>query len=215
MQRCASSGTVEFLNAVTEFIFLSDKPQQSDVIFVPGSSEPDNAEKAADIYKQGYAPIIIPSGRYAKNTGRFIRSEGGSAKHYDGEYRTECEFLTDVLLRNGVPKHAILGQDQATFTWENAKYSKQLIEASGIIVRKAILCCKPWHARRALFYYQAAFPDVKFFVCPSEHSTINRQNWYTSEIGREAVLGELTRCGNQLTDVLENAMYPLESVEVL
>lgn len=44
---------------------------------------------------------------------------------------------------------------------------------------------------------------------------INRKNWYSSEIGRETVLGELARCGNQLTDVLENAMNLVESVEVL
>ena len=62
----------KFLEEMTNFIFLEDKPQKADVIFVPGSEEGDLAKTAAKLYLEGYAPVIVPSGKYAKWTGHSI-----------------------------------------------------------------------------------------------------------------------------------------------
>ena len=32
--------------------------------------------------------------------------------------------------------------NQATFTWENAKFSRKVTDQAGINIRKAIICCK-------------------------------------------------------------------------
>ena len=55
----------KFLEEMTNFIFLEDKPQKADVIFVPGSEEGALAKTAAKLYLEGYAPLIVPSGKYA------------------------------------------------------------------------------------------------------------------------------------------------------
>ena len=61
----------EFLKQIEDFIFIEDKPEKADVIFVPGNGYPQMAEKAAQLYRCGMAPKILPSGRYSITAGKF------------------------------------------------------------------------------------------------------------------------------------------------
>ena len=50
----------EFLKQIEDFMFIEDKPEKADVIFVPGNGYPQMAEKAAELYRNGFAPKILP-----------------------------------------------------------------------------------------------------------------------------------------------------------
>ena len=54
----------KFLAQMEEFIFAEKKPEKADIIFVPGNGYPQMAEKAAQLYRQGLAAFVLPSGRY-------------------------------------------------------------------------------------------------------------------------------------------------------
>lgn len=192
-----------FLKQAEDFIFAEDQPEKSDIIFVPGNGFPEMAERAAQLYKKGYAPYVLPSGRYSVVTGAF---SGVLSKKeaYNGIYATEWEFLKAVLVKNGVPPEAILKEDQATFTYENAIFSRQATDQAGLEIKKAILCCKTYHARRSLMYYELLYPDTKFYVCPACPDSITKENWRDSEAGVEAVTGEITRIIRQFTLMLGN-----------
>lgn len=183
---------LSFREKVTQYIFAEDEPEKADIIWIPGNAYPENAERAAWLYKQGFAPYILPSGRYSAVVGHFAGVQE-KANIYNQDYQTEWEFLRDVLIKNGVKESAILREDQATYTWENARNSRRVIDESGLVIKKAILCCKNVHARRSLMYYQKAFPDTKIFVSPSVIENITKQNWYTTKAGIDAVNGELSR----------------------
>ena len=156
-----------FLENFTDFIFVEDEPEQADMIFVPGNGYPQMAERAAELWKGGYAPYILPSGKYSVVTGKF---SGVLAKEekYRGAYRTEWEFLKTVLIKNGVDERKILREDQATYTYQNAIFSRQATEKRGISLEKAILCCKAQHARRCKMYYELLYPGTRFLICPSD-----------------------------------------------
>lgn len=190
-----------FLHQAEEFIFAEDQPEKADIIFVPGNGFPEMAERAAELYKMGYAPCVLPSGRYSVVTGVF---SGVLSKKelYKGSYATEWEFLRDVLMKNGVPKEAVLKENQATFTYENAIFSRQVTDRAGLKIKKAILCCKTYHARRALMYYELLYPETEFFVCPASPDSITRENWRETEAGVEAVTGEITRIIRQFSLML-------------
>ena len=47
---------------ISDFIFLSDKPQKVDAVFLPGGSHPEQPEYAAKLYNKGLAEYVIPSG---------------------------------------------------------------------------------------------------------------------------------------------------------
>lgn len=193
----------EFLKKTEDFVFAEDKPEKADVIFVPGNGFPQMAERAAQLYKEGYAPYILPSGKYSITMGKFVGVQS-RREIYDGDYETEWEFLKNVLMKNGVPKEAILREDQATFTYENAIYSRQVTDGKGIQVKNAILCCKTYHARRSLMYYQLLYPETRILVCPACPDGITRENWRETEDGVEAVTGEVDRIIRQFCLMLGN-----------
>lgn len=180
---------------------MEDRPEKADIIFVPGNGFPQMAEKAAQLYREGYAPFVLPSGRYSVVTGAFS-GVLQNAERYHGTYETEWDFLKDVLVCNGVPEQAILKENHATFTYENAIYSRQVTDQAGIVVKKAILCCKTYHARRCLMYYQLLFPEAEILVCPVEADGITRENWQQTEQGIDAVTGEITRIFKQFSLML-------------
>ena len=184
------------INDITNFIFVEDKPQKVDAIFLPGGSHPEQPEYAAELYKQGVAPILIVSGGVSIKKQKFdgVKSK---ADIYSKEYKTDCEFLTDALYINGVPMSAIYGEDKSGHTRDNAFFSRKVADENGIEIKTAIIVCKAFHARRCLMLYQMAFPDTTFYVCPVVCMGITKDNWYKSEQGIDRVLGELARCGNQ------------------
>lgn len=191
----------KFLDQYTEFIFVEDPPEKADIIFIPGSGFPQLGEEAAALYHKGYAPYILPSGRYSILAGGF---SGVQEKReiYTGDYETEWAFLKDVLMKCQVPQSAVLKEDQATYTYENAIYSRKVTDRLGMKIEKAILCCKPYHARRSLLYYQLLFPDTRFLVCPVRESDVTRENWFLTEKGTQLVLGEVERIGAQFHEIM-------------
>lgn len=187
---------MKIIDDITNFIFVEDKPIVCDIIFLPGGSDPAVPEKAAELFRAGYAPLLLPSGGVGIKTGKF---GGVKIKRdvYDKDYQTDCEFYSDVLLKNGVPLSAIIPEDKSGYTIQNAFFSRQATDERGIIIKRAIICCKTFHARRCFMLYQFAFPEAEIIVVPSEVYGINRDNWYQQQYGVDRVMGELARCGNQ------------------
>lgn len=181
---------------ITNFIFVEDKPQKVDAIFLPGGSHPKQPEYAAELYHKGYAKWLIPSGGVSVKRDKWpgVRSK---ADIYNGDYQSDCEFFIDVFIKNGVPADTIIGEDKSGHTRDNAFLSRMVVDEKGIEIKTAIIVCKAFHARRCLMLYQMAFPDTKFYVCPVVCMGITKDNWYKSEQGTDRVLGELARCGNQ------------------
>ena len=62
----------KFLQELETFIFVENKPEKVDIIFVPGNGYPQMAEQAAILYKEGIASCILPSGRYSVTLGKFV-----------------------------------------------------------------------------------------------------------------------------------------------
>ena len=188
------------IDDITRFVFVEDKIEKSDIIFIPGGSDPELGEYAAEIYKKGFAEFVMPSGGVSVKTNKF---NGVKSKKeiYSKNYLTDCEFLADVLVINGVPDNAIIWEDKSGYTKENAYLSRKVADEKGIEVKKAIICCKSFHARRSLMCYQFAFPNTEFFVSPVPYFQngieISAENWYKTEVGIKRVLGEVQRYGNQ------------------
>lgn len=182
----------KFLQDLTDFIFLEDIPKKADVIFLPGSQEGELAKTAAKLYLEGYAPLIIPSGKYAKWTGHSI---------VDG-FETESDYFAKILMEQGVPESAILKEREATYTYQNAINTRELLDKKGVKAERALLCCQAYHARRSKLYYQVLFPETEILVCPTITKEITRDNWFKSKEKIEIVLGEIERCGNQFHEIV-------------
>lgn len=100
-----------------------DEPQSANVIIVlgaglsnsgrPGWALTRRSNHAAQLWHQGYAPIVICTGGTASN-----------------QNRSEAEGCREVLNRNGVPSSAIILEDNSRSTEENAIFSHQIMNAN-------------------------------------------------------------------------------------
>lgn len=195
---------MRILNDITDFIFVRDEPGHADVIFLPGGSYPEPSERAAALWREGYAPLLIPSGRYDVKLGRFPGSKS-KTERYGGPYETEAAFMTDVLMQSGVPESAIVPEERAgdRGTLDNASFSRELTDALGLTIGRAILCCKSFHARRCLLSYAWAYPRTRFFVCPVDLPGRGRDDWFRCELGVRTVMGEMEKCGRYFADKMQ------------
>ncbi|WP_297630464.1 YdcF family protein [uncultured Clostridium sp.] len=193
------------IDDITNFIFVEDKPVEADIIFIPGASKYEISEKASELYIKGFAKKIMPAGKYSSKNNRFI-SENTKGTRYEGIYETDCEFCKKVLIDNGVAKEDIIEEDESTNTKENAFFSQRILEKEKIKVKKAIICCQAFHARRVLMTYSWAFPEVKFYIVPVNTQGISKGNWFENEYGISRVLGEVKKCGTYFDEYLKGAI---------
>lgn len=185
---------------ITDFIFMEDAPQKCDIILIPGTSKSAISEKAAQLYHAGYAPFIMPSGKFSSSLGRFA-AENIDNPRYTGNYATDFEYCKHILLANGVPESAILLEDHATNSMENAIFSARAVKNIGIEVKRAIICCQAFHARRAFLSYTCHFGSTELLMVPTATQDIRKDNWFQSEKGYRKVMGEVAKCGAYFKDM--------------
>lgn len=158
-----TQGARAFIQAVNDFLFLEDAPEQADILFVPGSRWPGNALRAAELYRQGYAPLVLPSGRFAKAGNRFLGPEEPYQAAYPAPLKRNGPICARCCWRTASPTAPFSGRIRPPSPGTTPGKSRQVTDAAGLDIRRAILCCKGCHARRALLYYQAAFPGRGFW----------------------------------------------------
>ncbi|MBU3161579.1 YdcF family protein [Clostridium frigoris] len=169
-------------DCITDLIFVETYVQKANVILVPGCSQPQIMERAAELYHKGFAPYILPT---------------GGANHEISKYRSEWEYLKNIGINLGVPEDAILKEDKARNTFENARLSLEVLNKNRIDIKKAILVCKSYHSRRALLTYQVVFPyDVEFYVSTvTDKSGVTKDNWFLNTEATTLVMGEIVKIG--------------------
>ena len=190
---------MQIIDDITRFIFIENELEPADAVLIPGGSLAELPQEAAKCWKENLAPIVVPSGKYSIKTDFFHGARSQQDK-YPGPYDTEADFYTAVLTDCGVATDAIIAENKARYTQQNALFSRELLDDKKIVLKKAIICCKAFHARRCLMYYQIYFPDTAFMidsVAQTQEYDISAENWYQSAIGRKKVFGELSRIGTQ------------------
>ena len=178
---------MQAISGMTDFIFVQHSPCPADIIFLPGGPGDEPCLKAAELYLAGFAPLILPSGKHAVTKAA-----------YEGCEATEWAHMKALLMAGGVPKEAILKEDEANYTWQNALFSRRVTDGMGLRIRTALLVCKAHHARRALTYYEIAYPEADIRVCPAPIPGVSREDWHLTQYGMDAVMGELRRFAEQM-----------------
>jgi uncharacterized SAM-binding protein YcdF (DUF218 family) len=154
----------ELAGKIWDYHHLNHKLEKSDVILVLGSNDLRVAEYAAELYLQGWAPLIVFSG----NAGVLTRERFN---------RPEAEIFAEIALRRGTPESAILIEPESTNTGENVVFSRRLLESKGINPDSLILVQKPYMERRAYATFMnfwpgkraiSASPPIPFSEYPTE-----------------------------------------------
>jgi uncharacterized SAM-binding protein YcdF (DUF218 family) len=128
-----------------------ERPTRADLIVVLGSGLKDDnrpgqaltrrAQRAALLWKAGYAPVVACTG-------------GLTA----GRSRTEADGCREVLEANGVPAGAILLEDRSRSTEENAAFTRELMAENGW--GTVLLVSDAYHLMRAMWIFSDAGVNV-------------------------------------------------------
>ncbi|MCG0239654.1 MAG: YdcF family protein [Firmicutes bacterium] len=167
------------LQEVTEFLFLSDPPEPADLILLFGGKRRERAEKAAALYRAGWAPRILITGGDKAGTGV-----------------PEAEELKAACLQLGVPETAIWTESQSLHTLENVLMSVPYVDArlGWENVKTVIAVSSPVHMRRVRQTLARHIPrGVRILCCPDDRTDVSRSNWWTTEEGRLQVFRELEK----------------------
>jgi len=144
----------ENLQLLIDYLCVQDAPEPADAIFIFGSILlPAVWERAAGLYHQGMAPLILTTGYAGPNArARGIASEG--------------QYLADRLMELGVPSSAIIVEDKSSNTLENVLFGMNVLQGWGITVKKLLIVAKPLHMRRCAATFAKQFPDIRALSCP-------------------------------------------------
>lgn len=154
---------------------------KADCILALGSHDTRVAERAAELYHQGWAPLLI----FAGGLGRL--TEGLWTE-------SEADLFARIAIEKGVSKEAILIESRSTNTGENIHFVRQLLSEKGLELQRFIIVQKPYMERRAMATFEKAWPGKSFVVTSPE---ISFEDYPTPEITLEQVInimiGDLQR----------------------
>lgn len=154
---------------IWNYLRIDDRPLKSDIIIALGSHDVRVAERAAELWYDRYADIILFSGK----SGNLTR---GKWK------KTEAEIFRDVAIAKGVPENKILIETKSTNTGENIRFSYRLLLNRNGLPSNIILVQKPYMGRRTLATFQKQWPGSigKLYVTSPQITLLNYPN---SEVG--------------------------------
>lgn len=144
------------------YLSPSDTLTQADAIVVV-SGDDDRIKHAIDLYKKGYAPTLILSG--AARAG----------------FSSNALVMQIEASRSGIPNEAVILEEKAYNTYENALYTKEIVLKQRM--DNLILVSSPYHQRRVYETFKSVFraSGVKLQNSPSPYSTWKEDNWWKSD----------------------------------
>lgn len=154
---------------------------KSDCILALGSHDLRVADRAAELYLEGWAPILILSGGLG-NVTRGIWKD------------PEADRFARIALDKGVPAEAIFIENKSTNTGENIQFTRRLLEEKLLHPQHFLLVQKPYMERRTYATFRKQWPDKDLLVTSPQ---IAFEDYPTEEIPMERVIeimvGDLQR----------------------
>jgi len=179
-----------------DYLRMNHKLEKSDCIVVLGSHDTRVAKRGAEIFLEGFAPLIVFSGGYGKLT-----------KHIWNT--TEAEKFARIAMDMGVPETSILIEDKSSNTGENILFVKDLINNKKIKVQKIIAVNKPYMERRTYAAFKKLWEDIDVIVTsPQMELTEYLAGYRSGEITEYEVINVM------VGDLQRIKMYPEKGFQV-
>jgi uncharacterized SAM-binding protein YcdF (DUF218 family) len=179
-----------------DYLRMNHKLEKSDCIVVLGSHDTRVAKRGAEIFLEGFAPLIVFSGGYGKLT-----------KHIWNT--TEAEKFARIAMDMGVPETSILIEDKSSNTGENILFVKDLINNKKIKVQKIIAVNKPYMERRTYAAFKKLWEDIDVIVTsPQMELTEYLAGYRSGEITEDEVINVM------VGDLQRIKMYPEKGFQV-
>lgn len=173
--------TIHLANILWDYHLMKHTLEKSDAILVLGSHDLRVAGRGAELYLQGWAPLLIFSG----GLGNFTQ---------DMWKEPEADQFARIAEESGVPPHAIIVENKSTNTGENIQFTQRILAEKNIHPTSFIVVQKPYMERRSYATFKQHWPDKKLVVTSPR---ISFEDYPNEEIPLERVInimvGDLQR----------------------
>ena len=176
-----SEEILSFARIVWKYHLLNHELKKADCIFVLGSHDTRVAERGAELFLAGWAPLLIFS--------------GGLGRLTDGAWEeTEADKFSRIALQMGVPENAILVENKSTNTGENILFTQRLLQQQELNPDSFIVVQKPYMERRSFATFKKLWPEKDIVVTSPQ---ISFEDYPTVDMPLEKVIhimvGDLQR----------------------
>ena len=166
--------------------------EKAECILALGSHDFRVADRAAELFLEGWAPLIIFSGGL-----------GNLTQHVWTE--PEADQFARIAINHGVPAEAILIENKSTNTGENILFTQQLLKEKGLKIEHFILVQKPYMERRSYATFKKHWPEKKLTVTSPQ---ISFTDYPTTEIPVEKVINIM------VGDMQRIRLYPEKGFQI-
>ena len=143
--------TFALAETIWNYHLMKHQLAKADAILVLCSHDERVAERGAQLFLEGWAPLIIFSG-----------GQGAITKRLWDE--PEAERFARIAVNLGVPRENILIEKSSTNTGENVQYTRKMLEARGLDPQKFIVVQKPYMERRSYATFLRYWPEKQVIV---------------------------------------------------
>ena len=173
------------IDKCAEKLYIYGKLKQTlhtaDAIIALGNMDVRIAEKAAQLWHEGNAPIVVASGGVGRLTPKTWA-------------KSEAAIFADVLNKAGIPHEDVIVEDKSTNLPENIRYSVEALKSKNIPFHHLILVALPFAERRVLALCKKQFHDMEIQMTSPD---VTYPNFINEVISREEALnlivGEIDR----------------------
>jgi uncharacterized SAM-binding protein YcdF (DUF218 family) len=142
---------------------------KSDAILVLCSHDTGVAERGAELFLDGWAPLLIFSGGLGSITSHLWTDP-------------EADQFAAIAERMGVPREKMLIENRSTNTGENVLFTKQLLAERGLDPQSFILVQKPYMERRSFATFRKLWPDKHVSVTSPQVSLDEYLERYSNDV---------------------------------
>ncbi|HEV7904139.1 MAG TPA: YdcF family protein [Pyrinomonadaceae bacterium] len=167
----------ELAKKLWHFHRLNHQLERADAILVLCSYDLRVAERGAQLFLEGWAPLLIFSG----GLGAITKSLWSVP---------EADQFARIAARMGVPEERILVENRSTNTGENIIFTKSLLAEKRLDPEKFILVQKPYMERRSYATFRKMWPEKEVIVTSAQVSFEEYLEQYTNrELSSDDVIG--------------------------
>jgi uncharacterized SAM-binding protein YcdF (DUF218 family) len=130
---------------------LDHQLERADAILVLCSHDKTVAKRGAELFLEGWAPLLI-----------FAGGLGAITRHLWHE--PEADQFAAIAIEMGVPADRVLVENRSTNTGENVQFTKQLLAEKGLDPRTFIVVQKPYMERRSYATFRKVWPGKDLIV---------------------------------------------------
>jgi uncharacterized SAM-binding protein YcdF (DUF218 family) len=146
---------------------LNQRLGKADAILVLCSYDTRVAERGAQLFLEGWAPLLIFSGGLGAIT-RGMWTE------------PEADQFARVARGMGVPGESILVENRSTNTGENVLFTRRLLAERGVDPARFILVQKPYMERRSYATFRKLWPEKEAVVTSAQVSFAEYLDGYSN-----------------------------------